>query len=72
MHVPEFSVFARLRGRSDPLCAGCQLPMTATLIVRDIDSNGDLADYHQACAPSMAGHIDAQRMGRDRARRVLP
>jgi hypothetical protein len=67
--VPEFSVFARLRGRSYQLCAGCQLPLTAQLIVRDIDSNGDLADYHQACAPSLAGHIAAQRLGRERARR---
>jgi hypothetical protein len=70
--VPEISIFARLRGGSDPLCAGCQLPMTAQLTVRDIDANGDLADYHQACAPSLAGHIDAQRLGRERARRSLP
>lgn len=70
--MPEFSVFARLRGGSDPLCAGCQLPMTAELTVRDIDGNGDLADYHQACAPSLAGHIEAQRLDRQRARRSLP
>jgi hypothetical protein len=70
MDVPEFSVLARLRGRSDQLCAGCQLPLTAQLAVRDIDSNGDLAEYHQACAPSLAGHIGAQRLGRERARRL--
>lgn len=70
--MPEFSAFARLRGGSDPLCASCQLPLTAELIVRDIDANGDLADYHQACAPSLAGHIDAQRLGKERARRFLP
>jgi hypothetical protein len=46
--------------------------MTAELTVRDIDANGDLADYHQACAPSLAGHIDAQRLGRERARRSVP
>jgi hypothetical protein len=46
--------------------------LTAELIVRDIDANGDLADYHQACAPSLAGHIDAQRLGKERARRFLP
>jgi hypothetical protein len=72
MPVPDFSVFARLRGGSDPLCAGCQLPMTAELVVRDIDADGGLADYHQACAPSLAGHIDAQRLGRERVRRSLP
>jgi len=69
--VPQFSVLARLRGRSDRLCAGCQLPLTGELIVRDIDSNGNLADYHQPCAPSLAGHIDAQRTGRERTRRSL-
>jgi hypothetical protein len=72
MIVPEFSVLARLRGRSQDLCAGCRLPLTAELWVRDIDANGELGDYHQACAPSLAGHIDAQRLGRERARRLLP
>jgi hypothetical protein len=70
--VPEFSVLARLRGRSDRLCAGCQLPLTAELIVRDVDANGDLADYHQPCAPSLAGHIEARRVGRERDRRAQP
>lgn len=70
--MPDFSRLMRLRGSTDPLCAGCQLPLTAELRVRDIDANGDLADYHQACAPSMAGHIEAQRLGRARTRRFAP
>jgi hypothetical protein len=48
----------------DQLCAGCGLPLDRGLQVRDIDSNGGLADYHQACAPSLAQRIDAGRLNR--------
>jgi hypothetical protein len=70
--VPEFSIFARLRGHPERVCATCQLPLRAVLAVRDIDSNGDLADYHQACAPSIVGHVEAQRVRNERVRRFLP
>jgi hypothetical protein len=71
--VPEFSVLARLRDRGEErLCAGCQLPLTAELIVRDIDAHGALADYHQPCAPSLAGHIEARRLDTGEPRRPLP
>jgi len=59
---------SRLRARRGKLCAGCGQPLTAELIVRDIDSAGDLADYHQGCAPSLVQGIAAQRLGRERPR----
>jgi hypothetical protein len=42
------------------------------MAVRDIDSNGDLAHYHQGCAPSLRQRIDAQRLRRERRARSLP
>ena len=72
MRVPELPLIGRLRKPAEPLCAGCQLPLTAGLTVRDIDANGDLADYHQGCAPSLLEGIDAQRLRRRRSTRSVP
>ena len=72
MRVPDILGLSRLRKDPDPACAGCGLPLTAELVVRDIDANGDMADYHQGCAPSLLQGIDAQRLRRERRARSLP
>ena len=72
MSVPDLLGFMGLRKDPDAVCAGCGLELTAGLAVRDIDSNGDLADYHQGCAPSLLQGIDAQRLRRERRSRSVP
>ena len=63
----DFPTLRRLRNRDGRQCAGCGQPLTAELIVRDIDSAGDLADYHLA----HAARADlCRRLGRTAAARA--
>jgi hypothetical protein len=71
VHVPDILRLTGWRKHPDAVCTGCGLELTAGLAVRDIDSNGDLGDYHQACAPSLLQGIDAQRLRRQRRARSL-
>jgi hypothetical protein len=71
MAMPDILGLTGLRKHPDRACAGCGQALTAEFVVRDIDANGDLADYHQACAPSLLQGIDARRK-RERHARSVP
>jgi hypothetical protein len=59
--VPDILGLAGLRKQPDAVCAGCGRELTADLVVRDVDPNGDLAVYHQRCAPSLGASVSAPR-----------